>query len=52
MVEIFSLQASQIHLPRILFARRIVLTLATWDEAPVSSCYLEEKKLVRKMIEI
>ena len=52
MVKILSLQASQIRLPRIFFVRRILVTLATWDEAPVSSCYLEEKKLVSKMIKI
>ena len=48
MVKILSLQASQIRLPRIFFVRRILVTLATWDEAPVSSCYLEEKELVSK----
>ena len=48
MVKILSLQASQIRLPRISFVRRILVTLATWDEAPVSSCYLEEKELVSK----
>ena len=52
MFKILSLQASQIRLPRIFFVRRILVTLATWDEAPVSSCYLEEKKLVSKMIKI
>ena len=52
MVKILSLQASQIRLPRIFFVRRILVTLATWDEEPVSSCYLEEKKLVGKMIKI
>ena len=48
MVQILSLQASQIRSPRIFFVRRILVTLATWDEAPVSSCYLEEKELVSK----
>ena len=52
MVKILSLQASQIRLLRIFFVRRILVTLATWDEAPISSCYLEEKKLVSKMIKI